>query len=202
MNTIRTILSALAIVAIATGSVYAEEGQGKGKGEGKGKAIRAEMKAAAEAFKTEIKTHMEKQKAENKTFRESQKDSEDVSSIITACKTHRETQYQENKTFASEMHTKRIAKIKEIAAKYEVPEDKLAKHLSHAEESYKAMVAHRETQHKENMAFLDGLAAKEGLTKKELVEAIKGQMKTQCGENKEFHKQNRARKGKGANTEE
>jgi hypothetical protein len=192
-------LACLALVVLCAGAFAAQErprGPGAQRPERPERPDRGELR---EEFRKELmefakgqferrRAHYEKQMEENKAFADSIK-TEEPQAIVFALKGHRETQFNENKAFAAQQQQRREDFLNSFADRHNLPAEFLDKALARCEEVYSQGVNHFTTQHNENMALLDKLAADPSLTRESLRQAIKEQIEKQRAENKAFLEQ-------------
>lgn len=156
------------------------------------KAERAKSKEEGEAFRAEQKAkreeHMKQQQEENKAFREGEK-GKAPNTVAADIKAQREKQFAENEQFRKEQHDRLKGFVSEKLSAKNIPAEKQAEILKYIDDEYAQRESHINTQHTENIEFLDELAKKTDLTKEELASALKEQHTTQKGENKDFHEQ-------------
>lgn len=203
MKTLKTVLAGLAVVALAAGA-YAGEGEGKGKGNGK---VRKEIQAFHQEQKKARQEFHKGMKEKREALRESCKDLE-VSAIVTKLRSHCESAYAERTAFHEKQYQARVAFGTELAEKHDIPDEKVTERQAEAKDRHDKAVKHFDTQHAENLAFLDKLAGDGDLTKEGLREQLKAHMETQRKENQAFMKDLRPdrgqrkgqRNGKGKNT--
>jgi hypothetical protein len=131
--------------------------------------------------------HWEKQHEENHDFRQTLKEMEPAEAI-EAIRSHREMQHKENLAFFAEQKDKHVERVN---GREKLTDDQKAELVSFIEVMYAKKVAFCTEMHEDFMDLLDELAGQEGLTKKELHQALKAHHEEHKGEVKDFMQEQR-----------
>jgi hypothetical protein len=126
-------------------------------------------KAQHEKGRTFYKAQREKVEA----AREAARAEEDPYAVVAALKAGHEKNLAEMTAFSDESHAEALAFFESMVSKYEIPEDKQTQIKASIEERYSNHKARQDERHGKVSSLLATLAAKDGLTKKDIKEAMK-----------------------------
>lgn len=135
---------------------------------------REEGKAFREKQHEKVRAYMETQHDAVKAQREAMRDEEDPYKAVKMMKAHRTKMQKKNGSFFEGVHKETLEFLESMFAKYEVAEEKQAEILGKVEGHYADRQAEHEERFDKFIKVLDKLAAKEDLTKKDILEAMKG----------------------------
>ena len=144
-----------------------------GRGDREDHPWREEGRAFREKQREKIKSHMEAQREAGEAQREAVHEEEDPYKAVKMIKSYRTKTHKKNVKFFEGVHSETLAFLESMFAKYEVPEEKQTKILEEIEGRQAARRAEHEERFDKFIAVLDKLAAKEGLTKEDIRDAMK-----------------------------
>jgi len=161
-----------------------DKGPKCGEFAGKDMPGKEEHKEFREAQHEKIKAFHKERQEKMKAAKEAAKNEEDPYKVVASVKANHEKSHAEAVTFFGGIQAEGSAFMESMFTKYDVPAEKQAEIRKKAESRQKQRKEMHQKQHKKLVKTLDELAAKEGLTKDDVRNALKKAHKGRSGHGK------------------